>query len=109
MFETGNVENTTFNNDDLMDDSNHSKIESFITQDLDGSLMKTPPHIVQAVVAAGRPLRSGFWTTPSTSCCDHFCRPDVVNDPDFEFCCLHRCRKLWNDGAVVSGSPRSKS
>ena len=111
MFETANVEDTTFNNGVLMDDSNqiNSKIESLISQDLDESLMHTPPPIDQAVVAAGHPSRSGFWTTPYTSCCDHFCRPDLVDDPDFEFCCLHRCRKPWNDGAVVSGSPRSKS
>ena len=38
---------------------------------------------------------SGFQTQPGTSCCDHVCRRDLLDDPDIEGCCLHRCRKPW--------------
>ena len=36
-----------------------------------------------------------FQTQPGSSCCDHICRPDLEKDPDYEFCCRHRCRKPW--------------
>ena len=36
-----------------------------------------------------------FQTQPGSSCCDHICRPDLEEDPDYDFCCRHRCRKPW--------------
>ena len=36
-----------------------------------------------------------FQTVPGSSCCDHICRPDLEEDPQYEFCCRHRCRKPW--------------
>jgi len=34
-------------------------------------------------------------TRPGSSCCDRLCRLDMVDDPDYDKCCLHRCRKPW--------------
>ena len=34
-------------------------------------------------------------TSPGSSCCDHLCRLDMVDDSDHDKCCLHRCRKPW--------------
>ena len=36
-----------------------------------------------------------FQTQPGTSCCDHICRPDPLEDPHYKECCRHRCRKPW--------------
>ena len=34
-------------------------------------------------------------TRPGSSCCNRLCRLDMVDDPDYDKCCLHRCRKPW--------------
>ena len=36
-----------------------------------------------------------FQTQPGSSCCDYIHRPDLKEDPEYDFCCHHRCRKPW--------------
>ena len=111
LLDTADDENTSLKCGVLTEDNNqiHNETENMISQDLHNSLINTAPPVDQVSImnepilhlsnspdVRTVPSRPGFWTTPSTSCCDHFCRPDLVDDPDFEGCCFHRCRKPWN-------------
>ena len=42
-----------------------------------------------------RNRNKSFQAQPESSCCDHLCRLDMVDDPTYGGCCLHRCRKPW--------------
>ena len=51
--------------------------------------------VAQSSTTLPIPKPPHFQTQPGSSCCDHLCRLDMVDDPDYDKCCLHRCRKLW--------------
>ena len=71
---------------------------------IDRNNTPTPPvhpiSIVSTCASKSRPSFSKctpatFQTEPGSSCCDHLCRSDMLDDPEYDKCCLHCCRKPW--------------
>ena len=67
---------------------------------LNGIAIKPTPTVKgkNSAVGVSRPSYHNsnrpFQTQPESSCCDHLCF-DMVNDPTYGGCCLHRFRKPW--------------
>ena len=74
--------------------SNYTNKEPKVLPSKPFTLAQTDEKPTQVSVPLHQPS-TPFQTRPENSCCSHLCRNDMLNDPEYDKCCLHRCRVPW--------------
>ena len=74
--------------------SDYKKTEPKVLPSKPFTLAQTDEKPTQVSVPLHQPS-TPFQTRPENSCCSHLCRNDMLDDPEYDKCCLHRCRVPW--------------